>query len=253
MDRLPTTVRRVALAGDWHGDTPYAKRAIDRAREYGAEGIIHLGDFGIWPGGAGSRFRKAVDRTLGQAGLWLALVDGNHEDHWWLNEQPINQHGVRPIGEHMIHLPRGTRWTWTPYTWVALGGAVSLDKKNRRLGMEWWPEEAITASQAEHAVSGGRAHVLLTHDVAAGVDVPGLFTDWDPVALAEAGEARLLLQQVAEQLQPKRWWHGHMHVNYYRTVEFAGTPCLVHGLDCNGAPIASNVVVVDTELLAEVA
>src|ERR1035441_83787 len=45
---------RIGVAGDWHGNTAWATRAIEKmARllpETGPRGIVHLGDFGIWPG-----------------------------------------------------------------------------------------------------------------------------------------------------------------------------------------------------------
>jgi hypothetical protein len=46
------------------------------------------------------------------------------------------------------HLPRGHRWRWHGRDWLALGGAVSLDRGVRTAGVNWWPEEEITWRQA---------------------------------------------------------------------------------------------------------
>jgi hypothetical protein len=50
---------RIAVAGDWHGNTAWAVRAVRRMAALlprdGPRVIVHLGDFGIWPGPEGPR------------------------------------------------------------------------------------------------------------------------------------------------------------------------------------------------------
>ena len=54
MERVP---ERIGVAGDWHGNTPWATRAIRKISALlpagGPRVIVHLGDFGIWPGPGG--------------------------------------------------------------------------------------------------------------------------------------------------------------------------------------------------------
>jgi hypothetical protein len=54
----------VALAGDWHGNVRWASaRIADVAvRQVGL--ILHLGDFGIWPGESGEQYMLDVERGL---------------------------------------------------------------------------------------------------------------------------------------------------------------------------------------------
>ncbi len=249
MHELPIDVDRVAIAGDWHGDTPYAKRAMDYAVANGAQGIIHTGDFGVWPGQAGKKYLAAVEKALAKRGLWLAFVDGNHDDHWQIRDRPLNAAGLRPFSEHLAHLPRGFRWNWAGSRWVALGGAVSMDKLMRSHGVSWWPEETITQEQAHAVMDEGEAEVMITHDVAASVDVPGLLTDWNPRVMGEAQGHRTMLGIVASAVRPIRWWHGHMHVDYTREVDFGGMLCTVRGLNCNGEPLENNIAIVSTRTL----
>src|SRR4051794_33733627 len=76
---------RVLVAGDWHGDTRWARGVADllpallpdeRPRR-----IVHVGDFGIWPGRAGLDYLLAVTAALAEVNGELWFVDGNHEDH----------------------------------------------------------------------------------------------------------------------------------------------------------------------------
>lgn len=50
--RTPT---RIALAGDWHGNTRWALHALEAAARQGCDTVVHLGDFGLWPGHDGAR------------------------------------------------------------------------------------------------------------------------------------------------------------------------------------------------------
>ena len=64
----------------------------------------HLGDFGIWPGPDGRDYLARLDVALAGR-IW--------------------------------HLPRGHRWRWHGRDWLALGGAVSLDRAVRTAGVNW--------------------------------------------------------------------------------------------------------------------
>lgn len=239
--------KKIALAGDWHGNAGFAHAALKAAKEAGVAEIIHLGDFGIWPGKSGAAYLKAVDRSLVQLGMWLQFIDGNHDDHWQLAELPIVD-GVRPVTERITHLPRGYRWDWHGTSWLALGGATSLDRRQRVLGRSWWPEEAITFEQAQAAVDGGRADYMITHDAPVKAIVPGLRDDiWDRHELAVANAHRELLQIVVDRVQPKRLWHGHMHVAYTGKMQLNGLDdeCIVQGLASDSETVAENVTIFD--------
>jgi hypothetical protein len=96
------------MAGDWHGDTGHARSVIDWMAREGAEGIVHLGDFGVWPGTSGQRYLRAVQDALEAAGIWLVFVDGNHDDHWQLRERDNGVPGPVQVRRNLWHLPRGS-------------------------------------------------------------------------------------------------------------------------------------------------
>lgn len=245
---LESSPSRIALAGDWHGNTLAALAAIERAARERAAGVLHLGDFGIWPGLAGRRFLDGIEDALRRHGMWLAFVDGNHEDFVQLEAIPVQPSGTRWVRPGIRHLPRGFRWQWHGKTWLALGGATSLDRLRRRELVDWWPQEAITWPQAERAIAGGQVDFMVTHDAPARADVPGLDPSlWDVGELLVAERHRELLQRIVDAVGPSQLWHGHMHVRYSTTVTTPAGPCRVDGLDCDLGRTQDNIVVVDLD------
>ena len=41
---------RVAVAGDWHGDVVPVRRILSKVARQGAQVVLHVGDFGYFPG-----------------------------------------------------------------------------------------------------------------------------------------------------------------------------------------------------------
>ena len=229
----------VAVAGDWHGDGVWANARLRSLGEHGIELVIHVGDFGIWPGATGKRYLRSVDATCRAQGISLLVVPGNHED-WgrldtlWANPKRRSPDGTpRPIylTDHIAVLPRGWRWEISGRTFVALGGAPSLDRARRREGRDWWPQEQITPDDVASTVAGGYADVMVTHDA------PGppwctpqvasiLATNpmgWPDTALAYASIGRERVTDAFLGVKPRLVVHGHYHCSGETTVRLPGT------------------------------
>ena len=237
----PGGPRRIVVAGDWHGNEEWALSVIRRVPALlGGEGqrlILHLGDFGIWPDKAGQVYLDRLSRALGEAGAELWFVDGNHEDFdrlGQLDEKP-GPDGRVPVVPRIMHLPRGHRWTWHGLTWLACGGAVSLDRAIRTAGVDWWPQEEITTEQ-EVALSGsGHADVMVCHDCPSGVAHTFAHppADWAPEDLARNDTHRRRVQRIVDAVMPTYLMHGHLHRAYQRTCDFGYGPVKVTGLDAD--------------------
>lgn len=252
MITFPEHVDTAAVAGDWHGDTRYACRAIMAASS--ADFLLHTGDFGYW---FRPDYLDALNRTAEFCDSIIAFVDGNHEDFDWLLAQPVDDDGVRRLRERVWHLPRGFRWTWQGVRFLALGGAVSPDKDWRiaqqaaRPGDRcWWPQEQITDADVALAIAGGPVDVMICHDVPAGVpgDALGITGNpfgFDPAILAECDHHRGRLRRVVDEVSPSRLWHGHYHRRYSHALEtVGGNRCTVEGLGANNGTVADNLRVV---------
>jgi hypothetical protein len=237
-----TEPQQVLIAGDWHTNTLWAKAVIEKLPEAIPEGpriLLHVGDFGLWPGPEGKRYLYEVTAALAAVDAELWFVDGNHEDHARLTALLAARHGNRsqpiPITDRITWLPRGYRWTWHDREWLALGGATSVDRAVRIPGRSWWANESIHHADFKAAVAGGHADVMVTHDCPQGVplslsgNVPGW---WE---LGPAEEHRRILRQIVDQVKPFWLVHGHYHL-FHNTVVDLGWGCLrVVGLDCDGA------------------
>jgi hypothetical protein len=240
----------VAFAGDWHANTGYARRAIRHAAHLGAEVIVHLGDFGYEFAPA---YLDRVTTALRNSGIELWFVDGNHEKFPVLSSFPIQADGRRRLTDRVYHLPRGFRWQWSGVSFLALGGAYSIDRAWRTPGVSWWPEEEITEGDIGNATAGGPVDVLVAHDCPTGVPIPGLEDSadrWPPMDLIKAVNHRLRVLRVVQAVQPRVVWHGHYHTSYDAEVDLGYGPVEVHGRDCDGQPLAQNLSVVDVASIA---
>lgn len=245
LDRSMPDPSRIVVAGDWHGSADWAVRVISEAAELlGGEDqklILHLGDFGIWPGRAGAGYVDTVHGMCLVHGISLWFIDGNHEDFTQIGEF----RDIQPIS----WLPRGHRWTWHGRTWLACGGGVSLDRVIRTEGRDWWPQEEISDGQEAAVIAGGRADVMVTHDCPAGVrhSFPPPPSWWALADLARNDAHRERLQQITDAVRPSHLMHGHLHRAYSRICDFGYGPVSVTGLDRDGEP--GNYAVLDVRTM----
>lgn len=233
----------VLVAGDWHGNVPWMKLIFQYAFRSGADCILHAGDFGFWtPGYDTDRYLNSVEREAQEWGIPLYWVDGNHEDHSRTAE--FNDPTNRPM---TTHLPRGTRWAWWDKTFMALGGAYSVDRFARSQGIGWWPEEELSEEQIKYASREGKVDVVVAHDCPTGVYIPGVGADletqhrglWPDDMLYGASLHRNQVKRVWEATRPKMWIHGHYHRHY--EMHHQGTHFV--GLDCDSTTVKENAMI----------
>ncbi|WP_159599171.1 metallophosphoesterase [Agromyces humi] len=217
---------RAAVAGDWHGNHMWIQQKIPAlARAHpDVQTILHLGDFGIWPGPTGKKFLTSVDYWVGKAreagsNLSRILVTvGNHEDHDRLEKRFASRPG-EPIqlSETVWALPRPYRFTLNGVRFLSLGGGASVDFPWRAEGRTWWPAERITDEQVDAAIAGGAADIMLTHEtVNGGTRAIETILASNPHgfllhALAYSAESRMQVTRVWNAVRPRVLFHGHMH------------------------------------------
>lgn len=230
----------IIFAGDWHGSSVQAKEVILSAHIRGIDTILHVGDFGIWD--HDSRYLNSLQNMLEGYGITIYFVDGNHENFHKLYMRKLEEDGTRRIRDNIYHLPRGHRFIWNDISFLALGGAASIDKKFRRENYTWWKEEFITPEDVLKAQEGGYADVMITHDTPA--DAPNFIID-DPLSQIQAKKAfgsaalnycdnhRKVLQQVTNVVLPKIIVHGHYHkaMEAIYTQENTEEKTYIRGLD----------------------
>lgn len=242
----------VVMAGDWHGNTKHATSVISQLPELlpheESPTIIQVGDFGLWePFRYVMKLNEALNTVNGQ----LMFIDGNHENHTLLSEyQRKDKFGRIRIANRIRYLPRNHRWTWHGRTWLALGGATSVDRALRTEGFDVFAAEELTDEQLFTAAYEGACEVMVTHDAPSLVPLllPPPSPLWAPRDLARADVHRERLSGLVETISPSLLIHGHYHVrqNWSGKTE-TGSDLRVVSLDMDGTP--GNIVVVDTKTL----
>lgn len=221
-------VRSVALAGDWHGNETAAALAFQYAKNAGVDVLVQVGDLGVWPGHGGQQFLDLLEHLVGTYELPLLFLDGNHEDFDQLAAFPAHPSGVSAVRPGVLHLHRGTVWTWGGRRFGALGGAVSIDKGSRLPGASWWPEEEISDADVDLLLgnAGGEPlDVLLTHDTLTAAPLPTKQMFKLPhVVQIECDISRRMVKRAVTGTTPKLLVHGHYHES--KRYEVAGTQVL---------------------------
>lgn len=235
---------RIVLAGDWDANTHRACSVVQYAAIRGISTVVQLGDFGIATGGEWlTRFLDALEVACDRYGVTVVFLDGNHEYYPDLTAIPVDQAtGMRMVRPHVYHLPRGLRWRWHDTTWMALGGAHSIDRPDRKEGVSWWPAEHLTADDVHRAIAPGPVDVMLCHDAPSGAPIPGLSPKGFPAAqIAAADRHRDLLATVVDATRPALLFHGHYHIRY---DGLRGSTTVI-GLADDSAPLDENTLVLN--------
>jgi len=243
---------KVMISGDWHGNALWADHVIKQAHDNDVKIILQLGDFGIWPfrnkrpknmniTKASANlfpFTEVVEFVAAKANVTVVVIPGNHEDYDQINAIPLEDKGdgwglVQHFSDHIIFLPRGYRFTiettdgTAETSFIAVGGAPSIDFEYRKLGTSWWLEEALTDDDETRIVSeaidwplsdsGHGVDVFLSHDapeplapvIQRIVDNP---QGWSHAGLKYSADGRNRITRIFNAVRPKFVFHGHYHV-----------------------------------------
>jgi hypothetical protein len=257
----------IGLVGDLEGDRDWAVRVLRSLGERGVEVACQLGDlrFGMGPDPDG--YLAAIESVCAEVGLRLLCINGNHE-HWarldelWAD--PAHQDAAgRPlpldVSDHVSLLPRGHRWELGGRSFVALGGAPSVNRLLLTEGVSWWPSEVITDEHVDVTIAGGPADVMLLHDSPApplctppvAEIVRGNPMDWPGTILAEADEGMARITRAVLGVRPRLVAHGHFHAAGEAVVRLpeAEHDTTIWSLAANGDP--ANVRLLDLATLSD--
>ncbi|MDR1987064.1 MAG: metallophosphoesterase [Treponema sp.] len=223
----------VLLSGDFHANAMNELARITRralVRGYGQALFneigyhVILGDAGfLWPGN--EKGDASSYKTLAARPFPLLCVMGNHEPV--LGRQDLPEVAIG-IGEKVLlvhenpfiaYLKRGCVYTIDGFTFLALGGALSVDKEFRKEGISWWAQEYWSEAEKEGVMKRlkgnsrfdyvlshtgpGRINRLLFQD-SAGRDFPKFFD-----------EAAALNERIDRMIACKGWFCGHWHQDKY--------------------------------------
>ena len=172
---------RVLVVGDTHGDMAWvANTVIPLAVRADCSRIMQLGDFGFAFTNDLGRARAelaTLSALLMDAKVDLTFLPGNHEHYPMLRQLArlstqcarISPEGHCEISRRVFYTGRTSAWRWAGVRCASLGGAVSIDKADRKPGFDWFPEEELSEEDAQRALRFGMVDVLFSHDGPANV------------------------------------------------------------------------------------
>ena len=267
--RLPySAVVIIGLIGDLEGDREWAVGVL---RTLGERGDIRvacqLGDLRFGMGDDPDGYLDAIEAICSEVDLRLLCINGNHEnwarlDELWAHPSHQDEEGnLEPleVSAHVTLIPRGHRWELGGRSFVALGGAPSVNRLLLTEGVSWWPSEVIRDEHVNATIAQGYADVMLTHDS----PPPPFCTDpvadviesnpwgWPDVILREADEDTAQVARAVLGVRPRLLAHGHFHVAGEATVRLPGAEhdTTIWSLGANQDP--ANIRLLDVETLAD--
>lgn len=244
---------RVGLMGDAHGSGQFIFNSFSWFHKRGVKDVVQLGDFWYYE----PLELVKLSRMAKKFDINFHFIDGNHEFFPFLNEkaeeakidgkpQPVE------LWEKVTYLPRGVRGSIGDKTFLAMGGAVSIDREYRVMGESWFFEEVPSKEDVDNGTIGDPVDILLTHDIPNECRSPYTVNKF----FGEGIEAdkRLYNDRITEVYryhQPELVAHGHYHKFYEEEItNYSGREHKVIGL---GADIAlrGSVVIIGSDLSLE--
>lgn len=239
---------RILILGDTHASRRHVAFAAKIAKDQRCSCIIQLGDWGFtWPGCP--NFLTELQDILEAHDMPMLWLDGNHDNYDDLKDRGFwEANDMCPFEDaNMVqYIPRGCVWEMDGVSFMALGGAYSIDQDRRVEGQSWWRDELITfADQVRCGVSmdlhGKPIDVFLSHDCPEGVRRLETYLELTTkqfgidYKMDQASRAnRAALRRVVEEARPKRLYHGHYHWAYTDTLHLGDTDVIVTGLAHDG-------------------
>lgn len=207
------------ISGDTHGTLDLGKVIRffnENEKKYTKDDyLIIVGDVGIC--GFHAEEEKKTREVFRNLPVTTLFIDGNHEHFGKLNSYTVEEWNggkVHFIEDNMIHLMRGQVFDLNGTKFFTFGGAHSVDKMYRTVGLSWFPEEMPYLAEYEEGWKNlekvdFKVDYILTHtgprEAVAALGY-GLMSD-------EEIELRQYLQRVADETDFKAWYFGHFHMD----------------------------------------
>lgn len=236
---------RILLAGDTHGNTSHMEYILAIAKEQGCDRVFQLGDFGYWEHEqSGIQYLDDVNKYSQLHDIPVYFLDGNHDKISLLLEKykDADEEGFILVRENVLYAPRGHCWTWGGKSFIAIGGAYSVDKQYRLAqerhdaerygkntsGTLWFPEEEMADRDLDAILDRApqRVDFMLTHDKPRGSN-----PHWNRKDLSECWPNQDRIQKAMQTLKPYLLAHGHLHYRYDDSVRTAHGNTQILGLN----------------------
>ena len=189
-------MKKIIVTGDIHNEFARLNELISKKRP---ELVICCGDFGFWPNVSWAAPLENI-RPQGAKILWC---DGNHEDHWRLKERTTDE-----LAPNIFYMPRGSTYTLDDGRVIMfMGGADSIDKDQRRIGVDWFPEEVIQQRDL-YDLPQVKVDIFITHTCPS--ELVHDLLKYNSFKTEEP--SNIALSELWKIYKPDLWYFGHWHI-----------------------------------------
>lgn len=225
--------KKIIVSGDWHGAWGPANTLINKKNP---EIILQCGDFGWWPRFHNTRcvssgeyeiikeeiigdpwqrmMTRRIEKKWNQFGVKakdtkVYFCDGNHEDHWDLVNERNYMKAPCKVMHNVYYMKRGSVLKLPDGRNILfIGGAESIDRDSRTLGVDWFPEESINHSNIEN-LPDTEIDIVISHTCP--VEMYEDITKKSNI-YKMIGPSERALSYVLDKYKPNLWYFGHYHL-----------------------------------------
>ena len=222
----------IIVCGDIHGYWRYLNTLINKKKP---TLILQCGDWGFFPHHARKAFTKNGVRYSGfdpwgvkAHNTKVIFCPGNH-DCWW-DLQLWDDLELPEMYHNVFYAKRGTTYTLPDGRVVLfMGGAASIDKASRTIGIDWWPEEMISISELYKLEERELENVDIIISHTCPQEFNPLLNPKKPYNGWEYkfhDSSQEVLSELLYMYKPSLWYFGHFHVYMEGFFEETGTKWL---------------------------
>lgn len=209
---------KIYVLGDIHGEFAYL---CDVIRELPPGSLlIQLGDFGL---GFKSEVRELqilerINNVLVEKDVNLFTFAGNHDDRKYWNKN-LEYSNLKLIKDY-------TKLVINDNKCLFVGGAISVDRLGRKIGVDYWLDEGVTYLSKQELEKIGKIDYLFVHSAPdfcfpRGYDAP-IVTGWakhDKNLIRDLKEEREYLSSLIKEVTPSKVFYGHFHDSKIENIE----------------------------------
>lgn len=215
----------IYFTGDLHGEWDISKLNNDKTKFIKKDDfVIVSGDFGLVWNYKSEKECKHWRNWLDEKLFITLFVPGNHENYERLlsDEFPeVEMFGgiVKQISKKIFMLQTGHIYTIQGKKIFAFGGAESVDKLSRKIGISWWHQEIPSTTEFFSGLkrleeNENEVDIVITH--ATHLDCFNKALHLMPsIGEKESDPVSVMLQEIKNVIKYKLWVCGHYHLNCF--------------------------------------
>ena len=201
----------IYVTGDIHGNLrDYRLSLLSNLKE--DDYVIFLGDFGF---GWNNTLMECFNEAFPHFPCTVLFIAGNHENYNILKALPTKEMFGSEVGvfrEGVYHLKTGEVYTINGKKFLVFGGALSIDREYRTLGVGYWEEEIPSLEEFNRALDNLKKNdykidYLLTHTCSENI-IKDMFNYSEVIPDKTATMIRLIESKIKS---PYINYFGHFH------------------------------------------